>query len=85
MNTFALMYIILCDVGVFLTNINELRESKKKKINSPKFDAYFIHTGKQLYWSSNRDGERSDIYLANILTPPPVSIACKGTDATVNA
>jgi hypothetical protein len=28
------MYIILCDVGVFLTNINELRESKKKKINS---------------------------------------------------
>jgi hypothetical protein len=53
------------------------------KINSPKFDAYFIHTGKQLYWSSNRDGERSDIYLANILTPPLVSIACKGTDATV--
>jgi hypothetical protein len=55
-----------------------------KKINSPKFDAYFIHTGKQLYWSSNRDAERSDIYMANILTPPPVSIACKGTDATVN-
>lgn len=53
------------------------------KINSPKFDAYFICSGKHLYWSSNRDNEFSDIYLAMILTPPPVSIACKGTNVTV--
>ncbi len=53
------------------------------KINSPKFDAYFTHSGNQLYWSSNRDGERSDIYLAYVLTPPPVEIACKGTNVTV--
>ena len=54
-----------------------------KKINSPKFDAYFIHSGSNLYWSSNRDGERSDIYMATILNPPPVSISCNGTDVTV--
>jgi hypothetical protein len=54
-----------------------------KKINSSKFDAYFILSANHLYWSSNRDGERSDIYMATILAPPPVSIACKGTDATV--
>jgi hypothetical protein len=53
------------------------------KINSPKFDAYFICSGKHLYWSSNRDNEYADIYLAMILTPPPVSIACKGTNVTV--
>lgn len=53
------------------------------KINSPKFDAYFICSGKHLYWSSNRDNEYSDIYLAMIQTPPPVSIACKGTNVTV--
>lgn len=52
-------------------------------INSPKFDAYFIHNGSQAYWSSNRDSELSDIYMINILTPPPVTIACTSTDATV--
>ncbi|MGB0915640.1 MAG: SprB repeat-containing protein [Crocinitomicaceae bacterium] len=51
-------------------------------INSPKFDAYFIHSGSQAYWSSNRDGEKSDIYLINIQTPPPIVIECVGTDVT---
>lgn len=53
------------------------------KINSPKFDAYFSHSGNMIYWSSNRESERSDIYMAYILTPPPVSIACSGTNVTV--
>jgi hypothetical protein len=53
------------------------------KINSPKFDAYFIYSGNHLYWSSNRDNEYSDIYLAMIQTPPPVSIACKGSNVSV--
>jgi hypothetical protein len=53
------------------------------KINSPKFDAYFIWSGNHLYWSSNREHEKSDIYHAMILSPPPVSIACKGTNVTV--
>jgi hypothetical protein len=51
-------------------------------INSPKFDAYFIHNGRQAYWSSNRDSELSDIYMVNILTPPPVAIACAGTNVS---
>lgn len=51
------------------------------KINSPKFDAYFIHSGEQLYWSSNRDGELSDIYTANVKTPPVVEVSCQATDA----
>jgi outer membrane protein OmpA-like peptidoglycan-associated protein len=53
------------------------------KINSSKFDAYFSHTGSALYWSSNREGERSDIYMAKALTPPPVSISCSGKDVTI--
>jgi hypothetical protein len=53
-------------------------------INSPKFDAYFIHSGSQAYWSSNRgDLERSDIWMINILTPPPLVVSCTATDATV--
>ncbi len=52
------------------------------KINSSKFDAYFSHTGSTLYWSSNREGERSDIYMAKALTPPPISIACSGKDVS---
>ena len=51
-------------------------------INSPKFDAYFIHSGSQAYWSSNRESELSDIYMVDILTPPAVTIACSSTDAT---
>jgi hypothetical protein len=53
------------------------------KINSPKFDAFFTVSGNQLYWSSNRESERADIYMAYIKTPPPVSIVCKGTNVTV--
>lgn len=52
------------------------------KINSPKFDAYFIHNGTQAYWSTNREGELSDIWMLDILTPPAVSIACTATDAS---
>ncbi|MCE2711216.1 MAG: SprB repeat-containing protein [Cryomorphaceae bacterium] len=52
------------------------------KINSPKFDAYFSYTTNQIYWSSNRDGERSDIYMATVLYPPPLSVSCKGIDIT---
>ncbi|MCH2231260.1 MAG: SprB repeat-containing protein [Crocinitomicaceae bacterium] len=51
-------------------------------INSPKFDAYFMHSGSQAYWSSNRDGDKSDIYLIDIMTPPPIVIECNGTDVT---
>ena len=52
-------------------------------INSPKFDAYFIHSGSQAYWSTNRESERSDIWMMNIYTPLPLIIACSATDATV--
>lgn len=52
-------------------------------INSPKFDAYFIHSGSQAYWSTNRESERSDIWMLNILTPMPLVIACSAVDATV--
>lgn len=52
------------------------------RINSEKFDAYFIHSGSQAYWSSNRDAERSDIYMINILTPPPLYVSCVATDVT---
>lgn len=54
------------------------------KINSPKFDAYFVHSGNQAYWSSNRDNERADIYMIDILTPPVLEVACSSSDATVN-
>ncbi len=52
-------------------------------INSPKFDAYFSHNETQAYWSSNRDTELSDIWMVNILTPPPPTITGVGTDVTV--
>ncbi len=52
-------------------------------VNSPKFDAYFTYSGSQVYWSSNREGELSDIYTATILAPPPISILASGTDVTV--
>ena len=51
-------------------------------INSPKFDAYFSHNGRQAYWSSNRDGEYSDIYRLEILYPP-LSISATGKDVSV--
>lgn len=52
-------------------------------INSPKFDAYFTYSGNQIYWSSNRANELSDIYAATILAPPPIAISARGTDVTV--
>jgi hypothetical protein len=52
-------------------------------INSPKFDAYFTLYGKDAYWSSNREGERSDIYSSVVLTPPPLFASAVGTDVTV--
>lgn len=53
------------------------------KINSPKFDAYFSCTPSTLYWSSNRDGEKSDIYLATFVKIPPLFASAVGTDVTV--
>lgn len=52
-------------------------------INSPKFDAFFVPSGNRAFWSSNREGERSDIYTVDILTPPPLSASLVGTDVTV--
>lgn len=53
-------------------------------INSPKFDAYFTYSGNDIYWSSNRDNERSDIYHTSVksVPPPPCVIATTGTDVT---
>jgi len=51
-------------------------------INSEKFDAYFSCSNNQVMWSSNRGGGLSDIYLANILTPPALSVSCVGVNVT---
>jgi OOP family OmpA-OmpF porin len=54
------------------------------KINSPKFDAYFTMSDKTLYWSSNRESEKSDIYYTTFLPPPPPLFAsAEGTDVTI--
>ncbi|MFM7681825.1 MAG: OmpA family protein [Bacteroidota bacterium] len=54
------------------------------KINSPKFDAYFTMSDRTLYWSSNREAERSDIYYTTFLPPPPPLFAsAEGTDVTI--
>jgi len=55
------------------------------KINSPKFDAYFIVTPNHFYWSSNRDSELSDIWMAFIKEKPraDLSISYQVTDATI--
>jgi outer membrane protein OmpA-like peptidoglycan-associated protein len=50
------------------------------RINSPKFDAHFVYHGKNAFWSSNRDGDKSDIYMIEIYTPPTLSVSCNGTD-----
>lgn len=50
------------------------------RINSPKFDAHFSYYGKHAYWSSNRDGNRSDIYTIEIYTPPLLSVSCNATN-----
>jgi outer membrane protein OmpA-like peptidoglycan-associated protein len=53
------------------------------KINSTKFDAYFILRDNQLYWSSNRSSELSDIYTATVVYPPLLSLSCEGKDVSV--
>lgn len=53
-----------------------------KPFNSEKFDAFINFSGKSVYWSSNRDAERSSIYRVEILTPPDLEITCSATDAT---
>lgn len=52
------------------------------RINSPKFDAFFTHANGQAFWSSNRDGELSDIYTIDIYTPPPIDASCTAKDLT---
>lgn len=52
------------------------------KINSPKFDAYFSFAGDHAYWSSNRDGELSDIYMITFLNPPPIEVECVATNVS---
>lgn len=52
------------------------------KINSPMFDAYFTVADKRCYWSSNRASELADIWMCDILTPPPLSASCSTKDAS---
>jgi hypothetical protein len=52
------------------------------KINSTKFDVCFSYSGNQVYWSSNRDTEKSDIYTAYLVFPPPIELSCSATNAT---
>lgn len=57
-------------------------ENLGSKINSPKFDAYFSLIGNQAYWSSNRDGELSDIYMLEFIPSPPLVASCSSTNAS---
>ena len=51
--------------------------------NTEKFDAYFSYSEKYAYWASNRNGDKSDIYKVEIISPPPLAIACASTDVTI--
>jgi outer membrane protein OmpA-like peptidoglycan-associated protein/LysM repeat protein len=42
------------------------------KINSPKYDAFFSYSSNQVYFVSNKEGDKSDIYSAKILPPAPI-------------
>jgi len=42
------------------------------KINSKGFDAYFIISANDAWWSSTRDGAANDIYHARAIEPEPV-------------
>jgi OOP family OmpA-OmpF porin len=42
------------------------------KINSPKYDAFFSYSSNQVYFVSNKEGEKSDIYSVKILPPAPI-------------
>ena len=53
-----------------------------KPFNSEKFDAFINFSGKSVYWSSNRDAERSSIFRVEILTPPDLTITCSSNDAS---
>ena len=44
--------------------------------NTEKFDAYFSYSEKYAYWASNRNGDKSNIYMVQILTPEALRIAC---------
>jgi len=53
-----------------------------EKVNSTKFDACFSLTGLNAYWSSNREGEMSDIYGALVVVPPPLTASVVGYNVT---
>lgn len=50
--------------------------------NTDKFDAYFSYTDKIAHWASNRDEEKSNIYMVQILTPEALRIACTSVNIT---
>ena len=52
------------------------------KINSTKFDAYFSLSESTCYWSSNRDAERSDLYMAEKAILVPLKLICSGINVT---
>ena len=52
------------------------------QINSSKFDAYFIKKEDQLFWSSNRDNIKSDLFTMTILPPAPIELAHNKFDVT---
>lgn len=53
--------------------------------NTDKFDAYFKYSSELAYWVSNRESERTDIFIARILAPPALAISCAKTDVSVFA
>jgi outer membrane protein OmpA-like peptidoglycan-associated protein len=53
------------------------------KINSEDFDAYFVKHKNQFYWSSNRNAKDADIYFAEILTPPVLTVNITKNDVTI--
>jgi OmpA-OmpF porin, OOP family len=54
------------------------------KINSPKFDAYFSYSDKQVFWSSNRDSKYSDIYTSYPIFKTPVIARAVGKDVSIH-
>ena len=58
-------------------------ENMGDKINSSKFDAYLITSENQFYWSSNRDGDKSDIYYTTRLYPPAITLSVMPIISTV--
>ena len=58
-------------------------ENMGDKINSSKFDAYLIASENQFYWSSNREGDKSDIYFTTRLYPPIITLSVMPIISTV--